>query len=152
MTKIHGVFFKKIKSNNDKRGFFREIFKDDFLIKKKFKQISHSFIKKKVIKAWHIHKNQSQWNYLLKGKIQVYLYDMRLRSKTFKKHTTLSINSKKDSIMYYFPAGIAHGYITLSNENHMIYGTSGIYNPEEEYKISLKNDLIPNFFNKSKKI
>ena len=152
MTKIHGVLFKKIKSNIDSRGFFREIFKDDILIKKKIRQISHSFIKRKIIKAWHIHKNQSQWNYLLKGKIQVYLYDMRLRSKTFKKHTTLSINSKKDSIMYFFPPGVAHGYITLSNENHMIYGTSGIYNPEEEYKISLKNDLIPNFFNKSKKI
>ena len=152
MTKIHGVFYKKIKSNIDNRGFFREIFKDNILIKKKLRQISHSFIKKKVIKAWHIHKKQSQWNYLLKGKIKLYLYDTRLSSKTFKKYTTLIIDSKKDSIMYFFPAGVAHGYITLSNENHMIYGTSGIYNPEEECKMSLKNDLIPNFFSKSQKI
>ena len=48
MAKIKGVFFKKIKSNIDKRGFFREIFRDDVLIKKKLRQISHSFIKKKL--------------------------------------------------------------------------------------------------------
>ena len=148
MAKINGVFFKKIKSNIDKRGFFREIFRDDILIKKKLRQISHSFIKKKVIKAWHVHQKQSQWNYLLKGKIKLYLYDTRPSSKTYKKHITLNIDSKKSSIMYFFPAGVAHGYITLSNENHMIYGTSGIYNPSEEYKINLKNNLIPNFFNK----
>ena len=150
---IKGVVIIKIKSHNDKRGFFREIFKTKKNSKKiNFKQISHSYIKKRIIKAWHIHKKQSQWNYLLKGKIKLYLFDTRLSSKTFRKHTTLSIDSKKDSIMYFFPAGVAHGYITLSNENHMIYGTSGIYNPEEEFKMGLKNDLIPNFFNKSKKI
>lgn len=150
---IKGVVIIKIKSHNDKRGFFREIFKTKKNSKKiNFKQISHSYIKKRIIKAWHIHKKQSQWNYLLKGKIKLYLYDTRLSSKTFKKYISLSIDSKKNSIMYYFPAGVAHGYQTLSNENHMIYGTSGIYNPEEEYKMSLKNDLIPNFFNKSKKI
>jgi len=148
MAKINGVYFKKIKSNIDKRGFFREIFRDDFLIKKKLRQISHSFIKKNIIKAWHLHQKQSQWNYLLKGKIKLYLFDTRPSSKTYKKHTTFNIDSKKSSIMYFFPAGVAHGYLTLSNENHMIYGTSGLYNPSEEYKINLKNNLIPNFFNK----
>ena len=33
----------------------------------------------------------------------------------------------------------------------MIYGTSGIYNPKEEYKVSLNNKLIPNFFLVKKK-
>ncbi|WP_440915355.1 dTDP-4-dehydrorhamnose 3,5-epimerase family protein [Candidatus Pelagibacter sp.] len=148
MSKIQGVIFKNIKSHKDDRGFFREIFKDNKLISKKFKQISHSFIKKNIIKAWHLHRKQSQWNYLLKGKIILYLYDTRNKSKTFKKHTTICIDSKKKSVMYFFPAGVAHGYITLSKENHMIYATSGLYDPDEEYKISLENNLIPNFFNK----
>lgn len=149
---IKDVIIKKIISHNDKRGFFREIFKT----KKKskniiLKQISHSFIKKNVIKAWHLHRKQSQWNYLLKGKIKVYLYDTRLKSKTFKKYSELNIDTKKDVIMYFFPAGVAHGYITLSQENHMIYGTSGTYDPGEEYKINLSNELIPNFFKKTNK-
>ena len=150
MSKISGVFFKKIKSNIDDRGFFREIFKENIFNKKKFKQISHSFIKKNIIKGWHLHYKQSQWNYLLKGKIRVFLFDTRPRSKTFKNYDILNINTKKDSLVYFFPPGVAHGYITLSSENHMIYATSGVYSSNEEYKLSLKNKLIPNLFKKVK--
>ena len=112
---IKDVIIKKIISHNDKRGFFREIFKT----KKKskniiLKQISHSFIKKNVIKAWHLHRKQSQWNYLLKGKIKVYLYDTRLKSKTFKKYSELNIDTKKDVIMYFFPAVSTDSYVILT--------------------------------------
>tara|TARA_B100000795_G_C22805421_1_gene444521 strand:+ start:6521 stop:6979 length:459 start_codon:yes stop_codon:yes gene_type:complete len=152
MSKIKGVFLKKIISNDDDRGFFREIFKDNVSItKKKFKQISHSYIKKNIIKGWHLHKKQSQWNYLLKGKIKVYLYDTRIKSKTFKKHEVINIDSKENMIIYFFPPGVAHGYVTLSNENHMIYATTNIYNVSEEYKIPLNSKLIPNFFKLHKK-
>ena len=84
---------------------------------------------------------------MLKGNIKVYLYDTREKSKTFKKHQIIQINSKTKNIIYFFPPGVAHGYKTLANENHMIYATSGLHNPSEEYKINLKNNLIPNFFN-----
>ena len=41
-----GVVIKNIKSNNDTRGFFREIMKEtDKYTTAKFKQISHSKIK-----------------------------------------------------------------------------------------------------------
>ena len=144
---IKGVAIKKIISHRDKRGFFREIFKvNDKFTKKKFKQISHSMIKKNVIKGWHLHKKQHQWNYLIKGEIKVYLYDTRVKSKTFKKHQLIKINSEKKKIIYFFPPGIAHGYIALSSENHMLYGTSGTYSPSEEKKIPLMNKTIPNFF------
>ena len=47
---IKGVVIKKIKSHNDKRGFFREIFKTKKNSKKiNFKQISHSYIKKNTL-------------------------------------------------------------------------------------------------------
>ena len=152
MSKIKGVFLKKIISNNDNRGFFREIFKDEIsFTTKKFKQISHSYIKKNVIKGWHLHRKQSQWNYLLKGRIRVYLYDTRIKSQTFKKHDVININSKEDMMIYFFPPGIAHGYVALSTENHMIYATSNMYDASEEYKIPLNNKLIPNFFKIDKK-
>ena len=83
---IKGVVIKNIKSNNDKRGFFREIMKEtDKYTSVKFKQISHSKINKFVKKGWHFHKKQYQWNYLLRGKIEVYLLDLRKRSKTYNK-------------------------------------------------------------------
>lgn len=144
---IEGVFFKKVISHRDKRGFFRELFRsDDKYNNKNFKQISHSFIKKNVIKAWHLHKKQYQWNYLLKGKINVILYDNRKKSKTYKNKLSFEINTGKKSLIYYFPPGIAHGYKTLAKNNHMIYATSNTYNQKEEYKIPLKNKFIPDYF------
>ena len=144
---IFGVKLITIKSNKDKRGFFREIFRPDEISHKiNIKQISHSFIKKNIIKAWHIHKKQFQWNYLLKGKIIVTLLDLRRNSKTYRNTKTFEVLDNNNKIVYFFPPGVAHGYITKNNENHMIYGTSGYYNPKEEYKLKPSRIEILNYF------
>tara|TARA_B100000925_G_C21710070_1_gene346226 strand:- start:141 stop:581 length:441 start_codon:yes stop_codon:yes gene_type:complete len=144
---IDGVKIINIINNVDKRGFFREIFRPDKISKTiTIKQISHSFVKKGVIKAWHLHKKQHQWNYLLKGRIKVTLLDLRKKSKTYKKIQSLDLIGDKSKIAYFFPPGIAHGYITKNSENHIIYGTSGYYNIEEEYKIRPNKFEILNYF------
>ena len=137
---IEGVIKKKIISHHDKRGFFREIMKNDNKFTKiKFAQISHSKIKKSIKKGWHVHKKQYQWNYLLKGSIRVSLLDLRKNSKTFMKKMSFSVD-EKNPIIYFFPPHVAHGYITLKDNNHMIYGTSGVYSKDEEYKLPFKNE------------
>ena len=52
---IRDVKIFDIKSNVDKREVFRA---DKINTKIQIKQIRHSFIKKSVIKAWHIHKDK----------------------------------------------------------------------------------------------
>ena len=136
---IQDVIIKNIHSNNDSRGFFREIMKvTDKYTNIKFKQISHSKIHKSIKKGWHVHKKQYQWNYLLKGKIQVYLLDLRKKSKTFNKQYKFIVSEKKP-LLYFFPQNVAHGYITLNKDNHIIYGTSGVYSKLEEYKLPFIN-------------
>ena len=136
---IKGVIIRNIVSNNDSRGFFREIMKvTDAYTNVKFKQISHSKIHKSIKKGWHVHKKQYQWNYLLKGKIQVYLLDLRKNSKTYNKQDKFIITEKKPMI-YFFPPHVAHGYIALEKENHIIYGTSSVYSKSEEYKLPFIN-------------
>ena len=137
---IEGVIRRKIISHNDRRGFFREVMKNNNKFTKiKFNQISHSKIKKSIKKGWHVHKRQSQWNYLIKGSIRVYLLDLRKKSRTFMKKVSFLVN-EKNPIIYFFPPHVAHGYITLKEDNHMLYGTSGIYSKEEEYKLPFKNE------------
>ena len=146
MKLFHQTFKIKLKINNDKRGFFIEIFKlNQANFKTKISQISHSLIKKNILKGWHFHKKQTQWNYLLKGKIKVFLIDNRKNSRTYKKIKSFMIDSKKDKIAYFFPPNIGHAYITYEKENHMIYGTSGYYEKKEEYKIKFDKDLIKVF-------
>jgi len=136
---IKGVIIRNIISNNDGRGFFREIMKvTDAYTNVKFKQISHSKIHKSVKKGWHIHKKQYQWNYLLKGKIQVYLLDLRKKSKTYKEQNKFIVN-EKEPLIYFFPPHVAHGYVALGTDNHIIYGTSGVFSKSEEYKLPFIN-------------
>lgn len=68
---IEGVIIKELVTHTDDRGFFREVFR----FSEEFKnlsigQLSHSLVKEGVIKAWHGHVYQSQWNYVVVGKIR----------------------------------------------------------------------------------
>ena len=136
---IKDIIIRKIISHDDKRGFFREIMKvTDTYTNVKFKQISHSRVHKSIKKGWHVHKKQHQWNYLLKGKIEVYLLDLRKKSKTYKKQNKFIV-TEKNPMIYFFPPYIAHGYVALEKDNHIIYGTSGVYSKSEEYKLPFIN-------------
>ncbi len=143
MKIFENVFKIDVKKNIDKRGFFIEIFRTDQLnYKSKILQVSHSFTKKNILKGWHFHKKQTQWNYLLEGKIKVFLIDNRKKSKTYKKIKSFIIDSKKNKSVYFFPANVGHAYITLGKKNHMIYGTSGNYEIKEEYKLPFNKNLL----------
>lgn len=146
MMIFKNVSIFKIKSNNDKRGFFREIFKVKQLkYNNKLKQISHSFIKKNVLKGWHFHKKQIQWNYLLEGKIRLFLLDNRIKSKTYLSIKSFILDSKKNNFVYCIPPNVGHAYLTIADVNHMIYGTSDYYNPQEEFKLPFNKDLLKKY-------
>ena len=143
MKLFEKTFKFKLKNNKDERGFFIEIFRLDQLnFRNHIFQVSHSQIKQNILKGWHFHKKQSQWNYLLKGKIKVFLIDNRKNSKTYKKIVSFYIDAKKDHIAYFFPPNVGHAYFTYGKENHMIYGTSGYYDKKEEYKTHFDKKLI----------
>ena len=113
---IKDIIIKKIISKDDERGFFREIMKiSDTYTKIKFRQISHSKIHKSIKKGWHVHKKQYQWNYLLKGKIEVYLLDLRKKSKTYNQQSKFIVTEKKPVIYFFPPNGILTNKIGLTN-------------------------------------
>ena len=82
---IDGIKIIELKTHNDERGFFKEIIRlKNYEDKFTRGQLSHSMVKKNVLKAWHGHKIQSQWNYVVSGLIKVVLYDNNSISKTYK--------------------------------------------------------------------
>ena len=65
---IDGVKIIDLKTFGDDRGFFREIFRfDEQFNGVDVGQLSHSMVREGVIKGWHGHVYQSQWNYILVG-------------------------------------------------------------------------------------
>ena len=136
---IAGVKIIKLSTHKDERGFFREIvrFKEQFN-KVDIQQLSHSLVKEDVIKAWHGHIYQSQWNYVISGALKVALFDNRQCSETYEELLEFNV-SNDEPIMYFFPPGILHGYKCIAGPMHIIYATSGVYDLSDELRVSIIN-------------
>lgn len=135
---IHDVKIIDVKTNTDERGYFRELirFQEDFN-GISIGQISHSKVKKGIIKGWHGHLYQSQWNYVVTGQIKVCLYDNRKDSESYKKTMQFVLGDGSENFVYYFPPGVLHGYECTKGPMHIIYLTSGTYDLKDEIRVSL---------------
>ena len=82
---IEGVVLKELETFNDDRGFFRELIRStDDSFREGFGQWSHSLMFDGVIKAWHFHRIQTDWWYIVSGVLRVGLCDLREESRTYK--------------------------------------------------------------------
>ena len=120
-TKFKDLLVFKNKSFKDKRGYFKELIKEN-QIKKKLPFTVMSYSKKNVIRGLHIQTKKSQGKFIsiLKGKVYDVALDLRKNSKTFGKLFTC-ILSEKNSKSIYIPPGFAHGFCGLDKENYVIY-------------------------------
>ncbi len=140
---IEGVVIKVLKTHEDERGFFREIFRfseeyNDVSVG----QLSHSLVNEGVIKGWHGHREQSQWNYVVTGLIEVALYDDRGNSPTYKETIEFLVGDGQEPCAYFFPPGVLHGYKCLKGPMQIIYVTSGVYDLEDEVRIPLSEHSV----------
>ncbi len=133
---IEGVVSKNLDTHRDERGFFREIIrvKDDFF-GEGFGQWSHSLMYPGVIKAWHIHKKQTDWWYVGTGVLKVVLYDKRPESSTYRQSMEIMLGDNQKVKVLKVPPGVAHGCKCLSGPANLFYITSYTYDPEDEGRI-----------------
>ena len=120
-TKFKGILLFNKKSFTDTRGYFREIFKKNYLNKNfKFEYLSLS--KKNVIRGLHLQTRNPQAKFItvLKGKIFDIALDLRKNSKTFGKYHRIILSGDKNHSIY-IPEGFAHGFCTLENDTLMHY-------------------------------
>ena len=153
-TKFSGLKIFQTKSYKDKRGFFKENFKNKLLKNKRFVFACTSSSKKNVIRGLHLQTKHSQEKYvsILKGSILDVVVDLRKNSKTFGKYfkTILSENNSKSILI---PAGFAHGFLGLKKENIIYYHCTNYRSKRHEIgllwndkdlniKWSIKNPII----------
>lgn len=133
---IEGVIVRDLVTHLDERGFFREIIRrtDDFF-QEGFGQWSHSLMFNGVIKAWHFHRIQTDWWYVVGGVMRVGLCDMRRDSGTYKMTMDFLMGDFQPSWMVKIPPGVAHGCKAVQGPVHLLYVTSHTYNPEDEIRI-----------------
>lgn len=137
MSNIEGVEVKELIAHSDERGYFKELIRStDPFFSAGFGQLSHSLVFQNVVKAWHLHKYQTQWTYAASGTLQVVLYDLREKSKTYGKFMKLLASPQNTSIVYSFPPGVAHGYKCVDGPANVIYVTSGQYDLNDEIRLA----------------
>ena len=141
-TKIKGLKKIKTKVFNDRRGFFKEIFKDK-LMKKKFIFDVMSYSKKNVLRGLHIQLKAPQAKIITvtSGKVMDVAVDLRKNSKTFGKYYSV-IMSEKSDFSFYIPEGFAHGFLCLSKNCTVNYKCSKYREAKSEVTLSWNDKSI----------
>jgi dTDP-4-dehydrorhamnose 3,5-epimerase len=133
---IEGVVIKDLVTHTDDRGFFREIIrKEDDLFAEGFGQWSHSLMFGGVIKAWHLHRMQTDWWYVTGGVLRVGLHDLRPQSPTRGLTMDFLMGDFQPACLLKIPPGVAHGCKSVQGPVNLLYVTSHAYNPQDELRI-----------------
>ena len=142
-THFQGLKLIRGKNFYDKRGYFREILRNNLLKKKKFIFWSISKSKKNVLRGLHLQTKfkQAKFVSVLKGKIYEVVLDLRKKSRTYGKYYG-TILSDKNSTSLFVPTGFAHGFCALENESLVLYGMTNYRSRANEVGILWNDDVI----------
>jgi dTDP-4-dehydrorhamnose 3,5-epimerase len=143
-TQIAGVLIIEPDVFGDERGFFLESFNERAMreigIDAHFVQDNHSRSQRNVLRGLHYQINQPQGKLVrvVDGTVFDVAVDIRRNSSTFGKWVGMEL-SAENKRMFWMPAGIAHGFVVLSDSADFVYKATDYYAPEFERTI-LWND------------
>ena len=112
---INGVKIKNLKVIPDERGWLMEIFRCDDNIFEKFGQVYLTTAYPGVVKAWHLHKKQTDNFTCIYGMMKVALYDSRKNSTTYKEINEFFIG-EKNPLLISVPPLVYHGFKAIGTE------------------------------------
>ena len=135
---VPDVILVEPKVFGDERGFFLESYKKtDFVsagIDVEFVQDNHSLSQKGVVRGLHYQlppKAQGKLVRVIKGAILDVAVDIRKDSPTFKQWIAEEL-SEDNNKMLYIPSGFAHGFLTLTDEVHLLYKCTDEYSADHD--------------------
>jgi dTDP-4-dehydrorhamnose 3,5-epimerase len=136
--------------NIDERGFFTELFREDWhtLLKDdKIVQFNLSHSYPNIVRAWHRH-NLGQVDYFtcIDGAVKVCAYDDRPHSSTFGEIDEIILSRERLALVK-IPGILWHGYKVVSEKPAtVLYGVNKLYdykNPDEERRPWNDEKIIP---------
>jgi dTDP-4-dehydrorhamnose 3,5-epimerase len=142
---IQGVKVKELKVIPDERGRLMEMLRVDDEIFAGFGQVYLTTTNPGVVKAWHLHKQQTDNVVCVAGMIRLGLYDDRRDSPTFGMVNQFFMGVHKP-LLVQIPAFVYHGWKCVSQEEALIVNTvTKPYNPEnpDEFRLDPHDNHIP---------
>jgi dTDP-4-dehydrorhamnose 3,5-epimerase len=129
---IEGVRVWRPQVHADERGRFVEVFRAAGLPEATV-QSNHSRSAAGVLRGLHFHRHQADLWYLVSGRAQVALADLRMRRPA--PPTDTFVLSSDVPTAVYVPPGVAHGYLALT-EIDLIYWVTREYDPADEHGVA----------------
>jgi len=142
---IDGVIVKQLRLIADERGWLLEILRSDWEQFQKFGQTYITAAYPHVVKAWHMHKKQTDNMACVKGMVKLVLFDGRDESKT-KNEINEFVIGEKNPLLVKVPQRVWHGFKAISEEYALIVNIpTELYNYKEpdEYRLPPNTDKIP---------
>lgn len=141
---IDGVAVKKLRCVADERGWLMEILRSDWDCFQKFGQVYVTVAYPRVVKAWHMHKKQTDNIACVKGMVKLVLFDGRDESKT-KSEINDFVIGEKNPLLVKVPPRVWHGFKAISEEHPLVVNVpTELYNYKEpdEYRLPPNTDKI----------
>ena len=137
-TKIADVILLEPKVFGDERGFFFEsfnhkVFEEATGVKAQFVQDNHSKSGKGVLRGLHYQAQNAQGKLVrvTQGAVFDVAVDIRKDSPTYGQWEGV-ILSAENKHQLWIPAGLAHGFLVLTDTAEFLYKTTDYYAPEHE--------------------
>tara|TARA_Y100001958_G_C21125601_1_gene468457 strand:- start:240 stop:776 length:537 start_codon:yes stop_codon:yes gene_type:complete len=145
IEKINGLLHFKLTKFEDNRGYFKETYNYNSFLDYTWLQENESNSKINVFRGFHFQKNdfsQTKLIRVISGKILDITIDLRKNSKTYLNIFQLKMD---ESDLILVPKGIAHGFLSLSNNTLISYKVDNVYSREYDsgihpFKSNLKID------------
>lgn len=142
---IDGVKVKKLKVIPDERGRLMEILRSDEEVFTKFGQVYVTTTYPQAIKAWHLHKIQTDNIAVVKGMLKLALFDPREDSPTRGEVNEFFVGEHNPQLVQ-IPSGIYHGWKCISESEAVALNCpTEPYNYEnpDEYRLPYDAKEIP---------
>jgi dTDP-4-dehydrorhamnose 3,5-epimerase len=142
---IEGIKIKQLRVIADQRGRLMEILRADDDLFEKFGQVYMTTTYPDVVKAWHLHKKQTDNVACVHGMIKLAVYDSREESPTYKEVNEFYLGTH-NPILVQIPRGVYHGWMCVSAEEAIVVNTpTEVYDREnpDEFRLDAHANDIP---------
>jgi dTDP-4-dehydrorhamnose 3,5-epimerase len=133
---IKGVHIATLKPLADDRGRFMETFRKEWFPQRSWDiiQTNRSDSKAGVLRGLHYHFHQVDYWYVIAGKIQAGLVDLRPDSPTYRAAQTIEMG-QENQLGVFIPIGVAHGFVALTDVT-LIYVVDNYYRGDDEFGVA----------------
>lgn len=139
---IEGVVIKPLRVIPDERGRLMEILRVDDDVFERFGQVYVTTTYPGVVKAWHMHKLQTDHMAAVLGMFKLALYDARRGSSTQGTLQELYMGIHRP-VMVRIPPGVYHGWMCVSEEEGMVVNIPDLpYDRERPDEFRLPADTL----------